>query len=160
MKLQHRAWALVLAIIGLAALVMIFGARYAVSESFGQLESDRATREGERARRMLEQQLSSMTATVKDYAYWVDTVAFVRGQKDSFIEENFDPASMDNLQVAEVMFFDANARFLVGVAAGSDEELGAVPPEQARRLEREWRRSACCRCARSGKWSRCGSARP
>ena len=135
MKLQHRAWALVLAIIGLAALVMIFGARYAVSESFGQLESDRATREGERARRMLEQQLSSMTATVKDYAYWVDTVAFVRGQKDSFIEENFDPASMDNLQVAEVMFFDANARFLVGVAAGSDEELGAVPPEQARRFE-------------------------
>ena len=134
MKLQHKAWALVLTIIGLAALLMIFGARYAVSESFTQLESDRATREGERARRMLDQQLSTMTATVKDYAYWVDAVAFVNGRNAEFVDENFDAASLANLQVSEVMFFDSNAGLLASVTVLPDEQLGEVAPERARQL--------------------------
>ena len=134
MKLQHKAWALVLAIIGLAATLMSFGVRHAVSESFAHLQSERATREGERARRMLDQQLSTMTVSVKDYAYWVDAVAFVNGRKAEFMEENFDAANLANLQVSEVMFFDSNADLLASITALPDEQLGEVAPERARRL--------------------------
>ena len=63
MKLQYKAWALVFAIVGLAAGSAMLGARYIVGESFAQLETDRAQREGERARRVLDQQVQALSAT-------------------------------------------------------------------------------------------------
>jgi two-component system cell cycle sensor histidine kinase/response regulator CckA len=134
MKLQHKAWALVLAIIGLAALLMLFGARYAVSETFAHLESDRTTREGERARRMLDQQLSTMSATVKDYAYWVDAVEFANGQKEAFMEDNFDASNLGYLQISEVMVFDSKARLLASVTVLPDGKLGEIAPQRVQQF--------------------------
>ena len=80
MKLQYKAWALVLVIVGLCAFGAMLGARYIVGKSFASLETDRAQREGERARRVLDQQAQALAATTRDYAYWVDAVEFVADQ--------------------------------------------------------------------------------
>src|SRR3990167_3248972 len=103
MKLQHKAWALVLAIVGLAALSAMFGARHIVSDSFGQLEAERAVREGERARRLLHQQLDGLNASVRDYAYWADAVRFVQGRAPAFMDENFDTTNLGYLRISEVL---------------------------------------------------------
>lgn len=89
MKLQHKAWALVLVIVGLCAGAAMLGARYIVQSSFDRIEADRAEREGERAVRVLRQQLVSLTATTRDYAYWNDAVDFVQGRRSSFVTDNF-----------------------------------------------------------------------
>ena len=60
MKLQYKAWALIFLIVGICAFSAMLGARYFVGESFAQLESDRAEREGERARRVLDQQVQAL----------------------------------------------------------------------------------------------------
>ena len=131
MKLQHKAWALVLAIVGLAALSAMFGARHIVSDSFGQLEAERAVREGERARRLLHQQLDGLNASVRDYAYWADAVRFVQGRAPAFMDENFDTTNLGYLRISEVLVFDAQSRLLSSVAVGADGQLGVVPPERA-----------------------------
>lgn len=79
MRLQHKAWALVLVVVGICAAAAMAGARFIVNDSFRQLEHERAEREGERALRVLDQQFQGLSATVRDYAYWVDAARFVRG---------------------------------------------------------------------------------
>lgn len=127
MKLQYKAWLLVFAIVGLAAGSAMLGARYIVGESFAQLEADRAQREGERARRVLDQQAQALTATARDYAQWVDAVDFVQGRKPAFMLENFDTDNLGYLRISEVAVFDAQSRTVASVARDGDGRTVDVP---------------------------------
>ncbi|MFW5329254.1 ATP-binding protein [Hydrogenophaga sp. ZJX-1] len=128
MKLQHKAWALVLIVVGLCASSAMLGARYFVGDSFRQLEADRAAREGERARRVLNQQVQALAATARDYAYWVDTVDYVGGRKPAYMSENFDLDNMGYLRISEVLIFDGAGRSVATVARTGGEELARVAP--------------------------------
>jgi signal transduction histidine kinase/ActR/RegA family two-component response regulator len=132
MKLQHKAWALVLVIVGLAASGAMLGARHIVADSFEQLETQRAEREGERARRLLHQQLGQLAATAQDYAAWVDAVAFVRGRKPQFMTENFEVGNMGYLRLSQVLMLDAQGRPLASVRV----QGGALVPVPAADVER------------------------
>lgn len=134
MKLQHKGWALVLTIVSLSAFAAMLGVRHHVESSFRRLESERAEREGERALRLLDQQLTTMSATAKDYAWWVDAVEYAQGQDASFVKDNFDITNLDYLHLSEVLIFDAQARLLASVTAQADATLGPVPPGRATEL--------------------------
>lgn len=133
MRLQHKAWALVLVIVGLCAAGAMLGARYILTDSFERLERERTEREGERARRVLTQQFQGLTATVRDYAYWVDSARYVRGQAPDFFGENFDTGNMGYLRISEVVVFDLRGRALASAALGTDA-LAAVAPERLRAM--------------------------
>lgn len=130
MKLQYKAWALVLAIVGLAALGAMLGARHIVSTSFAEIESERAAREGERARRVFNQQLLSLSATVRDYAFWGDTVDHVHGRKPSFMTTNFDAENLGYLRISEVVVFDSKGQAISSVRRRGDESPGVVQSER------------------------------
>ena len=134
MKLQHKAWVLVLAIVSLSALAAMLSVRYSVKSSFVRLESDRAEREAERARRLLDQQLTRMSATAKDYAWWEDAVEYTEGRKEAFLQANFDITNLCYLHLSEVLIFDAQAKLLASVVAQSDETLEPAPPGRATEL--------------------------
>lgn len=129
MKLQHRAWVLVLMIVGLAALGAMFGARHIVSDSFSQLEAEQVDREGERARRLLAQQLGSLQATVQDYAWWADSAAFVEGRLPDFVDNNFSADSLGSLRVSDVLMTDARGRMVVALTRG-DSTMEPLPAER------------------------------
>ena len=135
MKLQYKAWALVFAIVGLAAGSAMLGARYIVGESFAQLESDRAQREGERARRVLDQQVQALSATTRDYAHWVDAVEFLKGRKPAFMQENFDVDNLGYLRISEVVMFDAQGRPVSSVTVDDQGRKVAVPPGRIEPLQ-------------------------
>lgn len=140
MKLQYKAWALVFAIVGLAAGSAMLGARYIVEESFSQLETDRAQREGERARRVLDQQVQSLSATNRDYAQWVDAVDFLQGRKPEFMDDNFDVGNLGYLRISEVAVFDAKGALVTSVTVDDQGRKVAVPAariEPLRPLARE-----------------------
>lgn len=135
MKLQHKAWALVLIIVGLCAGGAMLGARHIVGASFTKIEAERAEREGERARRVLNQQLLALAATTRDYAFWSDAVDYVQGRKPSFMDDNFDAENLGYLRISEVLVFDARGRVLSSVVRPDGEApLHAVSPERQRLL--------------------------
>lgn len=135
MKLQHKAWALVLIVVGLCAGGAMLGARHIVGASFEKLEAERVEREGERARRVLNQQVQVLAATARDYAYWSDAVAYVQGHMPSFMDDNFDAENLGYLRVSEVVVFDVRGRVLSSVARSDGEApLHAVSPERQRLL--------------------------
>ncbi|MGI9216631.1 MAG: ATP-binding protein [Hydrogenophaga sp.] len=131
MKLQHKAWALVLIVVGLCAGGAMLGARHIVGASFEKIETERAEREGERARRVLNQQVLALAATARDYAFWSDAVDFVQGRKPSFMADNFDVENLGYLRISEVLVFDARGRVLSGVARREgDARLQPVSAER------------------------------
>ncbi len=123
MKLQHRAWVLVLMIVGCAALGAMFGARYIVSDSFRQLEAEQVDREGERARRLLAQQLAALQATTQDYAWWSDMVGFVQGRLPAFADDNFAADSLGSLRISDVLVLDRFARVVTALGRDGDTML-------------------------------------
>ena len=137
MKLQHKAWALVLVIVGLCAGSAMLGARAIVQSSFDRIEADRADHEGERARRVLEQQQQALAATAQDYASWGDAVAFVQGHRPAFMSENFEAGNLGYLRISQVLVYDARGRVLSTVAApeGNSQTLGQVPANRQRALQ-------------------------
>ena len=134
MKLQYKAWALVLVVVGLCASSAMFGARYIVGESFEQLEADRSAKEGDRARRLLDQQLQNLAGTTRDYAYWADAVDFVLGRKPQFMSENFEVDNLGYLRISEAVVFDEHAKQLASVTIGDQGKLVPVSPERVEPL--------------------------
>ena len=130
MKLQHKAWVLVLVIVGLGTAAAMFAARHVVGASFAQLETERTEREGERARRVLDQQVQSLAATARDYAYWSDAVAFVRGRKPDFLVDNFDAENLGYLRISQLLVHDLSGRVIASVSKpGEDGQLRPVPAD-------------------------------
>ncbi|AOW12916.1 hypothetical protein LPB72_18230 [Hydrogenophaga crassostreae] len=130
MKLQHKAWGLVLATVGLLTLIAIWVSGQSVSATFSEMEQNRAAIESERARRVLDQQREVFTANAKDYAYWSDTVAFLAGQNDGYVKENFTTDNMATLRISEVLLVDLQGAAKAGVRLNEADDL--VPMHEAR----------------------------
>ena len=130
MKLQHKAWALVLVIVGLSATSVVLGSRYIIGDSFADLQADRAAQEGERARRVLNQQVQALGATARDYAYWGDAVDYVAGKKAGFMSDNFGAENLGYLRISEVVVFDTQGRAIATVARSGEDGLAEVPAER------------------------------
>lgn len=135
MKLQHKAWALVILIVGIAASGAMIGARYIVGESFAQLEFDRAEREGERARRILDLQLDQLVSTTRDYAYWDDTVDYVQGRKPDYPSNNLAPDSLSSLRVSEVLLLGSQGQVLVSASAATSGEAAPMTAQRVQALQ-------------------------
>ena len=54
----------------------------------------------------MRQEFDSLTVSVRDYALWDDTWAYMNGDKPSYIEENFSDTGLDNLNVSIIAFYD------------------------------------------------------
>lgn len=130
MKLQHKAWVLILIVVAVCAGAAMFGARHVVLSSYERLEADRAATEGERTRRVLEQQVEALSATARDYAFWDDAADYVNGDMPSFLSDNFDSENLGYLDVAELLVMDARGQVLATVARDSEETTGEIPAER------------------------------
>lgn len=126
MKLQHKAWLLILAAVGVVTLLAIVVTGQTISRSFAALEDERALHEGERARRILSQQAQELLTTTIDYAYWVDAVRFVRGQDDAFLDDNITEDNMKYLRLSEVMVLDGTGQPKAAARLVDGEELQLV----------------------------------
>ena len=109
MKLQHKAWGLILTAVAVCAGGALVGVRHIVQDSFSRLEAEHAAREGERAKRVFNQQVQSLSVTTQDYAYWMDAVDYAHGKQAAFLTDNFGADNMGYLRISEVLVFDASA---------------------------------------------------
>ena len=136
MKLQHKAWVLVLATVSLLTLVAIWVSARSISATFSTMEIERAAVEGERASRLLDQQMDGFAATMKDYAYWADTVDFVEGSNPDFLEENFTTDNMKSLRISSALVIGLDGAVRGSVRLVGEDVLGTVEDDQAALLMR------------------------
>ncbi|WP_439517903.1 ATP-binding protein [Hydrogenophaga sp.] len=126
MKLQYKAWLLVVSTIGVLTLASVLVSRHSITASFEELERDQFKVEGERAGRLLNQQLQGLSATLMDYAYWTDTVEFAKGSKPDYFSENFGTDNLKYLGIDHVLVLDVLGRPIAGAELTEDPSLQPV----------------------------------
>ncbi|MFN7123351.1 MAG: ATP-binding protein [Hydrogenophaga sp.] len=126
MKLQHKAWGLILMAVAVCAGGALVGASTIVHDSFSRLEAEHAAHEGERAKRVFNQQVQGLSATTQDYAYWADAVEFVRGKRPGFLSDNFDVDNMGYLRISEVLVIDGQGRVMATVKRENAQRLSRL----------------------------------
>lgn len=125
--LQQKAWVLLIGMVGALTGAAVWFSSQNTAALFTALEQQRAEQDGDRARRLFQLQLTQLSASGKDYAYWIDLVKFIAGKNPTHLEDNFTPEAMAPLGFSGAFFFDARGRL---VARASDLEGGAAAPNE------------------------------
>ncbi|MBT9465888.1 PAS domain S-box protein [Hydrogenophaga sp.] len=118
MKLSYKAWALVFVTVGVCSLLAVMGARWIMSASFTNLETQAAFAEGERASRLVNQQLRGLAAQVRSAAYSADMVSYAAGSRSNELNNLFDVTKMSDMGLSGVVVFDKAGRYVGSVASG------------------------------------------
>lgn len=126
-SLRYRAWSVVIVCVVVLTCLVVWFSSLNITKAFSDLELANASQAGERARRLLKQQLENLSATSKDYAYWHDTVQFIDGKNPNFLDDNFTAESMKPLSLSGVLWFSSKGEFRKGISLNGDAEL--VAPE-------------------------------
>lgn len=126
MKLQHKAWLVIVSTIAVLTLGSVLGSQYSIIKTFEGLERNQFRVESERGSRLLNQQLEGLTATVKDYAYWSDTVEFTQGVSPDYFSENFGTDNMSYLGISHVLILDSLGRPLASAELTSEPSLQPI----------------------------------
>lgn len=127
-SLQHKAWVLVIAVVSVLTAAAVWFSSQSISSSFSVLEHARAEQEGERARRLLRQYLTNLSALGMDYAYRSDAVQVVAGENRSFLDDHFSREKMQTLRLSGVLAFDAQGRLLDGRSLTLEVNLATPSP--------------------------------
>lgn len=126
MKLNIKALLLVALTIGVLTLTSVLVSRHSISTSFSALEASQSEIESERAKRLLDQQLAGLSATLTDYAYWSDTAEFTLGTRASYFTDNFATDNMKSLGISQVLVMDSVGRALASAELSEESALRAV----------------------------------
>ena len=119
---------LVIAVVSVLTAAAVWFSSRSISSSFSVLEQVRAEQEGERARRLLQQYLDTLSALGKDYAYRSEAVQFINGENRGFLEDHFSREKMQALRLSGVLVFDAQGRLVEGRSLTAEVNLATPIP--------------------------------
>ena len=91
-----------MAVVGVLTSVPAWFSSQSIFSSLSVLEHTPAEQEGERARRLLQQQLVNLAALGEDHVDRSDTVQFVAGESTAFLDDCFSREKMQELRLPRV----------------------------------------------------------
>ena len=117
-----------------AALLVLFTIQYFITrvvlfDSFSHLETERANINLHLIRSVIEQNLSQLEGAVQDYAYWDETIDFLKGDAPKFFEENLTLQGFSNLKINSAIVVDAKGKLVFSRSARWDTKV-EIPTSQ------------------------------
>jgi signal transduction histidine kinase/sensor domain CHASE-containing protein len=110
-------------------IVIYGGASFFLRRNYANLERQLMTADANRARKALQETITAIDRTTRDYALWDDTYAFVQTEDPDYIEYNFIDDVFIEFGLNLVVIFDADGRPLFARAFDLEEEVEtALPP--------------------------------
>lgn len=120
MKIQARIL-IMLATVSLLALAVLVGVLLmVVAPAFEQLDHEQATKNINRVKQSLANELAVLDQTVVDWGHWNDTYTFVLDASPDYMASNLQPSSLSNLDVSFMAFYDTSGKPVW--ASGYDSE--------------------------------------
>jgi diguanylate cyclase (GGDEF)-like protein len=124
LSLRQRSYISTLALF-LTVLGIIYPvSAYILNTKFNVFEHQAAQKDLQRLNLLLDQQLHSLQIGVRDYSNWQECVDFIERKNPKFIEDNYNPEQMRNLDIDLFVIADANGQF---IASRSLPEFAALP---------------------------------
>lgn len=132
-----RLWML----LRLSALLFVVGgiflwvSYHILDQRFDEFDQERYRQELLRVDAVFTQGQTSMKATLKDYAYWDDSYAFVEEQNADYVSDNFTHDSLSNLRLSGVIITRADASPIVGRVVDDDGQIIPMPRDLLTQLQ-------------------------
>jgi Amt family ammonium transporter len=79
-------------------------------DSYRDVERKRAVDEGHRAAAAIQNELTGLSSSAKDWAAWNSTYSYMKTRNPAFIHENLDASALANLDINALIFLDLNAK--------------------------------------------------
>jgi diguanylate cyclase (GGDEF)-like protein len=135
----HKKTLIVACLAALALLVVVFSStRFVLVHSFATIEADEARQSIERVNQALKMELHQLRAVTEDNGYWDQAYDYVRGQRESFINENFTRYGLDTLRVHVMWIGDDTGKTLVsfGTREAAPGTLAQLDPDLVGRIQK------------------------
>jgi two-component system NtrC family sensor kinase len=100
-------------VVGISALLNLAALELTVMPSFLDLENTAARRNQSRALEAIESQEAQVAASSRDYGFWDDSFAFMKGEKADYIEKNVNPESIKALNLNYIVMVDPNGKIVL-----------------------------------------------
>ncbi|MGA8777191.1 PAS domain S-box protein [Methanoregula sp.] len=128
MKLREKTILIILILlIIILASISIF-VSFVSMTSYNALEQRYVMQDVNQTVNRLNDEYTSLTSIVVDWAAWDDTYAFVNGQKPDYVSTNLLPVAYNNLRVNLVIMTDAHGQIVyAGLYDLSNQTMLAVP---------------------------------
>lgn len=130
---QRTLFLIALVFLALTALVF-FLFRYYLLNRYTRLEEQNMQRDLVTVQSLLEREMRDLDRVTNDWAPWDDTYYFMMGIKRStYIEENLNKATLDNLNVDAMMFYDLHHNLYFykdNFPSGSHKSLSVAVDEE------------------------------
>jgi len=131
MKITGEQKAILVVFLMLTIIMVAVGlTAYRLVENFASLEQQTIEKDAQRVERAIYAQLDDLMKVVEDYATWDDMYDYMQTRDPAFIENNFLPESLDNLQVNFVLILDPEGNILKDLYHPTgQEDLTEIPGE-------------------------------
>lgn len=111
-----------------AILIVLTSSAYAVSRvlligQFQAVDKSLVGTEVEQLADLVDESQDQLNLSVRDYASWDETYAFIQSPDPVYIESNFVPVSLNNLRVQYVFFLDETGKVVDGLGLSSPTEI-------------------------------------
>ena len=121
----RRKTLLIIGITIISLIVIIsFASQEILMSSFEQLEQNEMHLNVERFSSAILDNISNISSTVSDWAYWDDTVDFIEGSYPEYIDDNLSGTTLENLQLNFMLFINSSGEmhygFAVDLQSGED----------------------------------------
>lgn len=111
----HKKTLIAACLAALALILVVFAStRFVLVHSFATIEADEARQSIERVNQALKMELQQLRAVTQHNGYWDQAFDYVRGQRESFIDENYTRYGLDTLRVHVMWIGDDTGKTLVG----------------------------------------------
>jgi diguanylate cyclase (GGDEF)-like protein len=124
LSLRQRSYLSTLALFLIVLGIIYPVSSYVLKSKFSVFEHQVAQKDLQRLNLLLDQQLRSLQIGVRDYANWQECVDFINRENPKFIDDNYNPEQMRNLDIDLFVIADAKGNF---IASRSLPELFGLP---------------------------------
>lgn len=115
--------------------IFLWGSYYILDQRFDEFDQERYRQELLRVDAVFTQSQTSMKATLKDYAYWDDSRAFIEDQDPDYVSNNFTLDSLSNLRLGGVVITDASASPLMSLIVDAESQVVPMPNDLLAQLK-------------------------
>lgn len=111
----------------LGVFTILSGLLYFTWYVINRIEHDDAESAVEQVHNIIEYERFFLSNSVADWAYWDDTVAFVRGVNEDYYDTNLQAQTLETLQIDFMVFYTLNGSVFYSIAVDEDQEIYSLP---------------------------------
>jgi len=111
MKLRQKTL-IILLLTAFSLIIVQIAIAVQMTQNFTKFEESYVEREVRKVLNIVDNEMSSLSITPQDWAYWDDTYKFMQDQNQEYIKSNLGDTSVDNLRLNLMLYVNLQGQIV------------------------------------------------